>query len=189
MPTDLRGGGKAQRLVVLLRGINVGRGNRIAMADLRRLLTDLGYVGAQTHLQSGNVIVDSSEPPPAVAHRIAAGIVERFGIDLAVLTRSGAELADVVRANPLGATATDASRYVVAFLEHPPEAGIARHLEGVDFAPEQFTVRGREVYLWCPAGQHESPMVRALAKAGLTAAATARNWRTVQRLAELAAAE
>ncbi len=79
------------------------------------------------------------------------------------------------------------ARYVVSFLDAPPKAAAVHSVTEHDFADERFVVLGREVYLWCPGGLHTSPLVRALGKAGVTSAATARNWRTVARLAELAA--
>jgi uncharacterized protein (DUF1697 family) len=70
------------RYVVLLRGINVGANNRIAMADLRDLLADAGCAEVRTHLQSGNVLLTSDARAPAVAERVSAAIAERLGLQI-----------------------------------------------------------------------------------------------------------
>ena len=72
------------RLVALLRGINLGRSRRVAMADLRELLEDLGYEDVRTHLQSGNAVLTTGDRPAVVAEAIAAGMAERFGMDVSV---------------------------------------------------------------------------------------------------------
>lgn len=174
-------------LVLLLRGINVGTGHRLAMADLRSLLEELGYTGARTHLQSGNVLLDAgSQQSGTVVREVESAMADRFGFEIPVVARTTAELADVVAANPLAGVATDPTRYVVTFLAVAPSEAAVDSVNDRDFGREQFVVRGREVYQWCPGGQHESPLVKALAKAGVTSSGTARNWRTVTRLLELA---
>jgi uncharacterized protein (DUF1697 family) len=156
------------------------------MAELRTLLTDSGYADVTTHLQSGNVIVAAADESETVlARRTQTKLRRRFGFEIPVIVRSSAALADVLAADPLGEVATDPARYIVTFLDSKPSAAAVRALELEDFDAEQFTVRGREVYQWCPGGQHKSPLVKALDKAGITATGTARNWRTVQRLAEM----
>lgn len=158
------------------------------MAGLRALLADLGYAGVRTHLQSGNVLVDwGGRSADTVAQEVQAALGDRFGFDIPVIARTGPELAEVVAADPLGKGATDPTRYVVTFLAKSPANTLVTNMQKQDFGSEQFSVHGREVYQWCPGGQHESPMVKALGKAGITSTGTARNWRTVTRLAEMAA--
>src|SRR4051794_30291632 len=101
-------GPMAQRMVALLRGINVGRNKRVQMADLRRVLADLGYRDIRTHLNSGNAVFGS--PPDAVdgaAERIQAAIAAELGVQCAVMTRTRAELDRVLAGNPLADVATD----------------------------------------------------------------------------------
>lgn len=176
-----------ERLALLLRGINVGGRHRVAMADLRALLASMGYADVTTHLQSGNVVLgEVVESADAVARRVEGALVRRFGFDIPVVVRTAAALADIVAADPLREVAMDPARYIVTFLDSEPDAAAVRALQHEEFGSEQFTVRSREVYQWCPGGQHASPLVKALARAGVTSTGTARNWRTVTRLADLA---
>src|SRR6185437_3205025 len=81
------------RQVALLRGINVGRNKRVAMADLRRLLQELGYVDVITHLNSGNAVFTSPLDPSASAEGIEQALVRELGVAAKVVVRTHAELA------------------------------------------------------------------------------------------------
>ena len=66
------------RLVVLLRGINIGSRNRISMPELRKALEDAGYDDVRTYLQSGNVVLTSTASPKKVARECERLIADRF---------------------------------------------------------------------------------------------------------------
>ena len=172
-------------LVVLLRGINVGRHKRVKMADLRALLEDAGYRDVRTLLQSGNVVLATDEDPGRAVERIEATLAERLGFAVDVVVRTGEELAAVVAANPLGDIATDGSRHFVVFLSHAPEQGALAALESREFAPERWVARGRELFLWCPAGVQDSLLMKAATDLRGGPTATARNWNTVTKLLDL----
>jgi uncharacterized protein (DUF1697 family) len=175
------------RLVVLLRGINVGGAKRVAMAELRDLLEGLGYEDVGTHLQSGNAVLTAGAPPAAVAAAVEGAIADRLGLDVAVIVRTGAELAEIVAADRLGDVARDPSRRLVIFLPEALDPAALRGLEGEDFGAERLEAAGREVYVWCPGGIGRSPLMAALNRTDVGRTGTARNWRTVTRLAEMAA--
>jgi uncharacterized protein (DUF1697 family) len=171
-------------LVVLLRGINLGASRRIAMADLRAMLEDMGYEDVRTVLQSGNVVLTADDAPNAVGRAIEGRIRTDFGMDVDAMVRTAAELADVVEADPLAGVATDGSKSVVIFLSAEPDPAAVAALGEEDFAPEEFRARGRELYAWCPNGLQKSPVVKALTErlTPPTGSATARNWNTVVKL-------
>jgi uncharacterized protein (DUF1697 family) len=176
------------RLVALLRGINLGRSRRVAMADLRELLEGLGYEDVRTHLQSGNAVLTTDDAPDAVAAAIAARIAERMGLEVGVVVRTGDELAAIVAADPLGEVARDPSKRMVIFLPARPDRAALRALARQDFGDERLEVAGREIHAWCPGGVGRSRLMAALGDARVAPGGTARNWRTVTRLAEMAAA-
>ena len=70
------------------------------MAELRELLTGLGYSDVRTLLQSGNVVLSSSKKPAGVAKEVSAAVASEFDVESAVVVRSRDELADVVARNP-----------------------------------------------------------------------------------------
>jgi uncharacterized protein (DUF1697 family) len=173
-----------QRLVILLRGINVGSHKRISMPELRKLLEARGYDDVQTYLQSGNVVVTTDRDPAAVERDVAAGIAETLGHDVGVVVRTGEQLAEVVRQDPFAQVRDDHRFHQALFLGGTPDAEAIARLEATDFAPERLVVAPGVLHAWCPDGVNDSPLMKALT--GVRTSATARNWRTVERLAEMA---
>ena len=171
--------------IALLRGINVGRAKRIAMADLRALLEALGYTDVATLLNSGNVVFKAGKGTSAtLATDISKAIADRLGIEVPVIVKSAKDLDAIMADNPFADTATDPSRLLVAFT---PDAATLANLDAIAphvVAPEKFLVGTRAAYLHCASGILESKAAEAmLGKAGK--AATTRNWGTVQKLQAL----
>jgi uncharacterized protein (DUF1697 family) len=174
------------RHVVLLRGINLGARNRIAMGELREALDDAGFKNVRTYLQSGNVVLESTAKPESVARKCERVIKVRFGLEIAVVVRTKADLARIVKRNPLGKVAKDPKRYQVSFLASKLAAKVARELEAAADESEQVVVSGREVYAWHPETIARSRLWTMLAGKGLGVTATSRNWTTVEALLALA---
>lgn len=170
------------RYVVLLRGINIGSRNRISMPELRAAFEEAGFADAQTYLQSGNVVVGKR----VSATEVERLIKKRFGLEIPVVVRSGADLARIVKLNPLGEAATNPKRYQVTFLAKKLPAKVVRELEEVAAPSERFVVEGREVYAFHPDGVARSKLWTRLAGKSLGVTATSRNWTTVEALRELA---
>jgi uncharacterized protein (DUF1697 family) len=173
------------RQVVLLRGVNIGSRNRVPMAQLRACLEEAGFDEIRTYLQSGNVVLESKTKPEQTARKVEKLIAGRFGLEIAVVARTQAQLARVVKRNPLGNVAKDHKRYQVSFLDRTLPAESKRKLEEARIDPERFVVHGREIYAWHPAGVARSKLWAALAGRELGVTATARNWTTVTALLAL----
>jgi uncharacterized protein (DUF1697 family) len=165
--------------IALLRGVNVGKNQRISMASLREALTAAGHGEVRTLGQSGNVVFTSRKRTASLER----GLRDALGVP--VVVRTDAELAAVVERDPLGDVADNGSRYLVTFLSAALPAAERRALEQVAVAPERLVVRGRELYSWHPGGLHASPLAKALA-APRQVVATGRNWNTVVKLLALA---
>jgi uncharacterized protein (DUF1697 family) len=172
--------------IVLLRGINIGSRNRVAMPRLREVLTDAGFGEVKTYVQSGNVVLSAKGSADQVARKCERLIADEFGLEIPVVVRTRAQLAKVVERNPLGKVATDPKRYQVSFMTGKLPAAVGRKLEEVAAPTERFVVSGREVYAWHPAGVARSRLWAMLAGRGLGVTATARNWTTVTSLLALA---
>ena len=176
----------ADTYVALLRGINVGRAKRVAMADLRAIVAGLGFSGVCTLLNSGNVVFSASGIDTAeAARRIEEALAARLGVAARVTALSAAELAEAIDGNPLRDIGTDASRLLVAFLADPADRRLLRPLTGQDWSPEALAVGRRVAYLWCPQGVVASPLAQAVGRA-LGDAVTTRNWATALKLKALA---
>ena len=89
------------RYVAFLRGVNLGKTNRLAMADLKGALEGLGYTDVRTHGQSGNAVYDAADAAATAERRIHEAVRKATGLDVAVVVRTRAQLAKVVERNPL----------------------------------------------------------------------------------------
>jgi uncharacterized protein (DUF1697 family) len=174
------------RHILLLRGINLAARNRIAMADLRGVLEDASFDDVRTYLQSGNVVVASKAKSDDVARKTERLIAKHFGLDIAVVARSRAQLAKIVERNPLQKVAKNPKRYQVSFLASKPGRDVIERVEAAAEPPEQVVAIGREIYAWHPETIARSRLWTLLAGQKLGVIATARNWTTVTSLLELA---
>jgi uncharacterized protein (DUF1697 family) len=175
------------RLVVLLRGINVGKHNRIAMADLRTLLSDLGFTEVATLLNSGNAVITSPVDDPAtVARRIEGAIEANLGLTIRTMVRDADRVAAAVERNPMPAEAERAPKFFhVGFCDPVPTEALARIDHGA-LGPDRFELDGDTLYAWFAEGVTNSPLARALSVRGLGENITLRNWNTVGKLLAMA---
>jgi uncharacterized protein (DUF1697 family) len=174
-----------ERCVALLRGINVGRGKRLPMAELSALLAALGCSDVRTLLNSGNAVFAATAAPDVLAAQLQAALHEQLGLDVPVQVRGGALFRAIVADNGLAARADDPARLLVAF-PAPGQAcsalaTLARLAAGLGDTGA-LHIGAHAAYLWCPQGVLESALGAALlGKAG--AAYTTRNWATVLKIA------
>jgi uncharacterized protein (DUF1697 family) len=174
------------RQVALLRGINLGARNRVAMADLRELVQGLGYEDVKTLLQSGNVAYTTGEAAATAGRKIADAVRSELGVDAGVVVRTKPQLAAVLKRDALGDVATDPKRYLVMFLADKAPAKALADVDPEAYAPERFAVHGREIYIWYPNGVQRAKLSHAFWEKRIGGTGTARNWSTVEKLLELA---
>jgi uncharacterized protein (DUF1697 family) len=170
--------------IALLRGINVGGSRKIHMADLREIFAAAGCEDVGSYIQSGNVVfTHAAEDTDKLTAELEHRIEEETGFDVPVILRTAEAWDGVVERNPYP-DAEPAALHAV-FLARPPAAGAVAAFDAERFAPEEFTVVGREVYLHLPGGMGRAKLPPALPL--IRGIGTARNWRTVLKLAELSA--
>lgn len=172
------------RWALLLRGVNVGKGNALPMADLRAMLEDLGCTEVRTYIQSGNAVFESRRGAAALTKGIEAALEAKMGRAIDTTLRTGDELRAVVSANPFPEI-EDPTRLVVTFLSAPPKPAEVAPLVDADWGEERVCVVGREIFCALPNGQARSPLATALGKLKLRGTVTTRNWRTVSVLTEM----
>jgi uncharacterized protein (DUF1697 family) len=171
--------------VSLLRGVNVGRAKRIAMADLRSIFVGLGYAEVTTLLNSGNVIFSGPKDPAARhAARISDRILAELGLEVLVLVKTSKELALSVEDCPFALDNIAHSRFIVAFAQVKRDLEALTALMPLIDPEELFAVGQNAAYLYCPTGILESKAGKALlGKVGN--GVTTRNWATVLKLREM----
>ena len=173
------------RYAALLRGVNVGKGPRVAMADLRALLGKLGFAEVSTLLNSGNAVFTAPGHDPAViARRIAAALEHELDAPVAVIVVTEAHLAAALAENPF--PSADPSRLLLVFAQ---QVETLRQLEPAIRAaikpPDEFAVGAAALYLYCPEGIAHSKAAEVLL-GRLGRGVTTRNLATTRRLADAA---
>jgi uncharacterized protein (DUF1697 family) len=175
----------AGRQVALLRGVNVGRGNRISMAALRDLVSQLGYTDVTTLLNSGNVVFTVSRTASRdAAARIEKALAAELGTTVRVTVLSSSALATVIEENPLLRFAENPSRLLVALLRNPADRSKLAPLSKEDWGNDALGVGTLAAYLWCAEGVIASRLnqeVNGLLGDGVTS----RNWATILKLHDM----
>ncbi len=175
---------KAVVQVALLRGINVGKAKRVSMEDLRGLLSGLGYGDVRTLLNSGNAVFEDPAGAKDGAAVIEKALQKKLGIGCRVMVVSAADLAVIVRQNPLVQVADNPSRLHVAVPRARGDLAALRPLQDQPWGEERLAVGAAAAYLWCPRGVIESKLVKAVDRT-LGDSVTMRNWATVLKLSRM----
>jgi uncharacterized protein (DUF1697 family) len=170
--------------VALLRGINLG-GRQIPMKKLAEMFGEAGCSDVKTYIQSGNVIFKAADAGRAIA-RIGKALSDQFRFEVPIVTRTAAELRDVAESNPYLRAGKVAAKLYVVFLANQPEKARVAALDPERSPPDEFTVRGREIYLHCPNGLGRTKLSNQYFDAKLATTSTVRNWRTVLTLLDMA---
>jgi len=172
------------RLIVLLRGINVGGHNKVPMAELRQVLTDGGFVNVATYVQSGNIALDSTDNPQAVTTRVAQLLVEHFDVEVPVVSIEQADVAvvrDAASFDPEG----NPAHQLIYFPKGQIDVAGVEAMDRTRYADDEITASSNAVYVSYDGGQSTSKLtVAALEKVAGTAL-TGRNLRTVAKLITL----
>ncbi|HLK00884.1 MAG TPA: DUF1697 domain-containing protein [Streptosporangiaceae bacterium] len=175
--------------VALLRGINVGGRNKIAMADLRAAVASLGYDSVSTYIQSGNVLFSTGQASTGQAstaqieNAVRDVIGTSFGLTIGVIVLTRDELAAVISRNPYPDEPDPRRVHVVFLRTEPDEAVLARLAATCEGTRDSVTATGRALYLHTPDGFGTSELAKSSAKPAING--TARNWATTTKLLTL----
>jgi|HubBroStandDraft_1064217.scaffolds.fasta_scaffold379023_2 uncharacterized protein (DUF1697 family) len=175
--------------VAMLRGVNVSGRNKLAMEDLRAVVTAAGGSEVRTYIQSGNAVFHSRRSVPALVGALETALERLVGSNVPVLVRTRQELEAVLDTNPFVPRVAEPKALHVTFMGAVPGAAAAASV--VDAVrgrgeADDLEVIGREVYLLCPNGYGNTKLTNAFFERRLGSSATTRNWATVTKLVELA---
>jgi uncharacterized protein (DUF1697 family) len=169
--------------LALLRAINLGPKNKIAMPDLAKMFGEVGCSNVLTYIQSGNVVFEaSSELAARLPDMITSEIHERFGHRVPVMFRTIREMRAVVRNNPFLKERAGEDILHVMFLADRPKPGTAKSLDPDRSPPSRFMLHGKEVYLLFPEGFARNKLTSSYFDSKLGTIGTVRTWRTVTKL-------
>ena len=173
--------------IALLRGINVGGRNRLPMDDLKRMFKDAGCLSVRTYIQSGNVVFAATpDDSQRIRKTVAATVSDKTGTDIPIILRSVEELTQVVVANPFPSEPPDSRTLHVGFLANRPSSNLVSCLDPNRSPPDEFAVRGQEIYLRLPNGVARTRLTTAYLERVLATQGTFRNWKTVLNLLRIA---
>ena len=179
------------KYIALLRGINVGGKNIIKMADLKKELSVLGLQQVETYIQSGNVLFESEKKENVLQKEIEQMIHEKFGFQVPVVLRNLQEMNKIVAQCPYSEHEVETAKsqtdrevfYLIFFDEAPSEEELER-FTNTKSSRESFQLIGKNMYLLLNDGVRFAKISVALQKTKNTH--TIRNWKTVNKLMELA---
>jgi uncharacterized protein (DUF1697 family) len=176
--------------VALLRAVNLGPHNKVAMADLRDLAVALGFTQPKTLLLSGNLVFRNGRPRGAALEALLEReTAARLGLEITYVVRTAAEWQAIVSRNPFPEEARrDPAHLVLLCLKSAPTPGAVEALQAAITGREVVRADGRQAYVVYPDGIGTSKLTNAVIERKLSTAGTGRNWNTVLKLAALAGA-
>ncbi|MEO7399114.1 MAG: DUF1697 domain-containing protein [Ilumatobacteraceae bacterium] len=182
--------------VALLRAVNVGSANRIKMDRLRAACVAAGYTDAATYIQTGNIILTSTQSAVVVRCRVERLITDEFDMSISAVIRTANQMTTIANVHPLDRAPSpappaepDIAKLFVVFLAGSPSAAAERtfaQAAAMAAPDDEVLVDGSEVYVRYAIGAGTTRLTAAIwNKLGVPA--TARNWNVTRRLAELGA--
>lgn len=172
--------------LALLRGINVGGHNKIKMADLKRMLEEIGFHRVQTYIQSGNVLFESEEEADAVQRKMESEILATFGCSITVMIRTAAEFHQLMAECPFDPELlSEGDSIHINLLHKAPTQAEIDNLPEVAEEQDEYHLAGREVYWLLRQSILDSKLPKKFQKLGPM---TSRNWKTMKKLHTLALA-
>jgi uncharacterized protein (DUF1697 family) len=176
-----------ETFIALLRGINVGGHNKIPMPELRSACADLGWEDVQSYIQSGNLVFKAGTTPENLEADLEGAIERRFGLSIPVIVRAGADWQDYVNGNPFPeASQSEPNLVALTLSKAPPKQGAVEGLRERALNDERIVQVGDVLWIHYPGGSGRSKLSPALLDRLVGSTITARNWRTVLKLDELA---
>ena len=177
------------KYISILRGINVGGKRKILMADLKSLYENLGFKGITTYIQSGNVVFesDNNQSQKEIGLNIEQAIKTSYDFDVPVIVRTVQEFENIITNNPfLKNKVVDIERLHLTYLAEIPAPEKIENLKGLDFQQDKFEIISNNVFIYCSGKYSDSKLGNNFLEAKLKTTATTRNWKTVNKLYDIA---
>lgn len=174
------------RYIALLRGINLGGANMMKMADLKAEFEGLGFKNVNTYINSGNIAFDTAKTAEAkLVDKIEKSIESWFGRPIPVMVREQKDIERILKNNPFDGKYESHKHMHVLFLKEEMPKEKEEQLQASALPGEGYAVRGREIYNHLPQGVAGSLLTKGFFERKPKVSYTGRNWRTVEKLAEL----
>ncbi len=173
------------KYAAFLRGINVGGKNKVKMETLREVFAALGFQNVKTYINSGNVIFEAAKTDNGkLSAKIEKAIEKEFSLNIRVMVRTMAEIEDIIKNNPFDGQFENDKDLHVLFLDEELAEEKRELLLEHNNENEMFAVRNREIFCLLRVSVLDSLLGKDYVGKKLKMPATARNWRTVNKLLE-----
>ncbi|CAN5221724.1 DUF1697 domain-containing protein [soil metagenome] len=174
------------KYVAFLRGINVGGKNKIKMETLREMFSALGFENVKSYINSGNVIFETQKADDnKLAAKIEKAIEKEFALSIKVMVRSIDEIEEIINNNPFAGQFENEKDLHVFFLESELPKEKHELLISNNNENEKYDIRNREIFCLLRISVLDSLIGKDYIGRKLKVSATARNWRTVNKILEL----
>lgn len=174
------------KYAAFLRGINVGGKNKVKMETLREICASIGLENVKTYINSGNVIFETANSDDKkIAEKIEKAIEKEFALHIKTIVRSISEMEEIIENNPFDGQFENDKDLHVFFLDEELSDEKRKMLLSNNNENEKFAVRGREIFYLLQGSFSDSLMGKDYIGKKLKVSATARNWRTVNKVLEL----
>jgi len=177
--------------ISFLRGVNMTGHNKMKMADLSTLYSEMGFKNVRTFIQSGNVVFTTGGDytVPSLSKMIESSVNKGFGYDVPVFIRTIKDLESLTALNPyLKEEYFDPSKMAVLFLKENASAEQMDRVINIDYPPDKFKVSGSEIFIYCPNGFGKTKLNTNFFEKKMGVTGTARNWNTILAIMEMATA-
>ena len=173
------------KYVSFLRGINVGGKNKIKMETLREVCAAIGFDNVKTYINSGNVIFETVETDDILlSQTIEKAIYETFSLNIKVISRTISHIENLIKNNPFAGQFENDKDLHVFFLDEELPQEKREMLLSNNSENEMFAVQNREIFCLLRVSVLDSLMGKDYIGKKLKVSATARNWRTVNKVLE-----
>lgn len=173
--------------IALLRGVNVGGRNRVPMATLRSLATDLGWTDVRSYVQSGNLVFGAAGEPRELEAELEMAIEHHSGLSVPVIVRHAGEWSGYLATNPFPeASEREPNLVMLALSKDPPREGAMEQLRARATQGERVHQSGDALWIHYPRGAGSSKLSPGLLDRLVGSPVTTRNWRTVMEIAAMA---
>lgn len=175
-----------KKYIAFLRGVNVGGKRIIPMAHLRTCLHQEGFIGVHTYIQSGNILLNADDASISeIASKIERAIQDNFGFGVPVVTKTVAEMVEILKKNPFSEIVEEKNQYFALLKESMPENRVI-HLNAADYPNEEFYVSTDCVYLNYKLGAGKAKLTNTVIEKKLNTTGTMRNLKTMRKMIGLA---
>lgn len=176
-----------KKYIALLRGINVSGQKLIKMEALRKSMSDMGFKDVSTYIQSGNILFNSADAAAVLERKISERIRQDFGFEVSVIVLEPSELEIAVAENPFfERTTEDSTQPYIGYLSEAPAPENIEVLQAMDFNKDEFRIIGKRIYIWYADSAGNTKLSNPVIEKKLKVVSTARNWKTTNKLIELA---